>query len=164
MPIYEFYCERCNTIFNFLSKTPGIKKEPLCPKCRGRLQKQVSLFSAISPGREEDSGGDIPVDESRFEKAITQLASEAEGMDGDNPKQAADLMRKFSDLTGIKLGDGMQEALKRMQDGEDPEKIEAELGDILEQEDPFKVNGSEGNRKPTKKKKSPLKDDTLYEL
>ena len=164
MPIYEFYCEKCNTIFNFLSKTPSIKKQPLCPKCRGRLQKQVSLFSAIKPGRDEDPASDMPVDESRFEKAITQLASEAEGLDGDNPRQAADLMRKFSDLTGIKLGDGMQEALNRMQKGEDPEKIEAELGDILEQEDPFKVDGSEGVRRSTKKKESPLKDDTLYEL
>ena len=41
-------------------------------------------------------------------------------------------MRKLTDMTGLELGDGMQEALKRMDAGEDPDAIEAEMGDLLE--------------------------------
>ncbi|MGD2029649.1 MAG: zinc ribbon domain-containing protein, partial [Desulfobacterales bacterium] len=34
MPIYEFYCRDCNTIFNFFSKTINTTKKPKCPKCK----------------------------------------------------------------------------------------------------------------------------------
>ena len=59
------------------------------------------------------------------------LAGEADKMNEDDPKQAANLMRKLSDMTGFELGEGMDEALRRMEKGEDHEQIEAELGDIL---------------------------------
>jgi hypothetical protein len=91
------------------------------------------------------------------------LASEADKIDEDDPKQAANLMRKLSDMTGIKLGDGMDEALRRMEKGEDPEQVEAELGDILEEEDPFSLSGKKGMRNKTKRTE-PFKDETLYDL
>jgi hypothetical protein len=65
-------------------------------------------------------------------------------------------------MTGIKLGDGMDEALSRMEKGEDPEQVEAELGDILE-EDPFSLSGKKGMRSRTQRKE-PFKDETLYDL
>ena len=76
-------------------------------------------------------------DESKMEKAMNLLASEAEHMDEEDPRQAANLMRKLTDMTGLNLGPGMEEALHRMEAGEDPEAIEAEMGDLLEGEDPF---------------------------
>ncbi|MDH3358296.1 MAG: zinc ribbon domain-containing protein, partial [Desulfobacteraceae bacterium] len=43
MPIYEFYCEDCNTLFNFFSKTVNTTKKPKCPKCKTKtLSKQMS--------------------------------------------------------------------------------------------------------------------------
>ena len=49
MPIYEFYCADCHTIFNFLArKTSSVV--PGCPRCdRRRLERRVSAF-AISKG------------------------------------------------------------------------------------------------------------------
>ena len=35
-------------------------------------------------------------------------------------------MRKLTDVTGLKLGPGMEEALNRMEAGEDPEQVEAD--------------------------------------
>ena len=35
------------------------------------------------------------------------------------------------------MAGGMEEALSRMEKGEDPEQIEADLGDVHEGEDPF---------------------------
>jgi len=91
------------------------------------------------------------------------LAGEADNINEDDPKQAANLMRKLTDMTGIKLGDGMDEALRRMEKGEDPEQVEAELGDILEEEDPFSLSGKKSIRGKTTRKE-PFKDETLYDL
>ncbi|MEA2084036.1 MAG: hypothetical protein U9O82_07325 [Thermodesulfobacteriota bacterium] len=74
----------------------------------------------------------------------------------------AGLMRKFSKQTGIHLGDGMEEAMARMEAGEDPEKIEQEMGDILENEDPFLMQGKPG--KKMRRRSGPVRDETLYEL
>ncbi len=91
------------------------------------------------------------------------LAQEAENINEDDPKQAANLMRKLSDMTGLKLGDGMDEALRRMEKGDDPEQVEAEMGDLLEDEEPFSL--LEKKAKSTKtKRKEPLRDETLYDL
>ena len=70
-------------------------------------------------------------------------------------------MRKLTSMTGLELGAGMEEALRRMEAGEDPEQIEAEMGDLLEEEDPLLF---QGQKKSTSHKRPPRKDDTLYEL
>ncbi len=145
MPIYEFYCDRCHTIFNFFSRTINTTKRPKCPRCgRPRLERRVSRF-AISKGRSEsapDQGGEeddlgLPpgVDEARLERAFMELADEAEHLDEENPRQMATLMRKLFDKTGLPLGEAMQEAIRRMEAGEDPDQIEEDLGDRLEQEE-----------------------------
>ena len=91
---------------------------------------------------------------------MTRLSSEAEKLNKNDPRQAARLMRMFSDMTGVKLGDGMQEALNRLESGEDPDAIEAEMGDILESQDPFQP----GQTRSRGKKSAPLRDETLYDL
>ncbi len=41
-------------------------------------------------------------------------------------------MRRLFEATGMPVGAGMEEALRRMESGEDPEKIEEEMGDVME--------------------------------
>ena len=101
------------------------------------------------------------IDESKMEKAMSLLAKEADNVNEDDPKQAADLMRKLTDMTGLTLGPGMEEALARMEAGEDPEKIEAEMGDILEGEDPFDFRKK---TMKTEKYRPPKVDQKLYDL
>jgi hypothetical protein len=94
---------------------------------------------------------------------MQMLAGQADKIDEDDPRQAADLMRKLTDMTGMELGPGMQEALRRMEAGEDPDQIEAEMGDMLESEDPFILpGGSKGGR--GLKRSAPSRDETLYDL
>jgi hypothetical protein len=149
-------------IFNFFSGSVNVDKNPDCPKCnKKRLERQMSVFSlARNRGEEEDMP--MPdLDESKMEQAMNLLARDAENIDEDDPRQAANLMRKLTDMTGLNLGQGMEEALARMEAGEDPEQIEAEMGDLLEEEDPFSFK-----EKFTKalKKKPPKVDDELYYL
>lgn len=162
MPIYEFYCSNCHMIFNFFSSSVNVDKRPYCPKCkRKKLQRQMSAFSTLKRKGDEDDMPMPDLDESKMEQAMNVLAKEAEHLDEDDPKQAANLMRKLSDMTGLNLGPGMEEALSRMEAGEDPEQIEAEMGDLLEQEDPFSFK-----EKTAKllKQRPPAVDDEMYYL
>jgi hypothetical protein len=78
----------------------------------------------------------------------------------------ARLMRKLYDSTGLSLGEGVEEAIRRMENGEDPEKIEEELGGILGAEDPFLGTGPPGKLAGALRRRlrPPSVDDTLYEL
>lgn len=167
MPIYEFYCGKCNTIYNFLSRSIQPDKRPNCPRCkRAKLEKQVSLFAQTGQAREEggEEGPPLPMDESKMERAIDALAREADSVSEDDPRQAAGLMRKFSSMTGMELGAGMKEALNRLEAGEDPDAIEAELGDRLEREDPFVLAGKERRPRGKASRPAPSRDKTLYEM
>jgi putative FmdB family regulatory protein len=164
MPIYEFYCRACHTVFDFLSKRVDTTSRPKCPRCkRATLEREVSRFAAVGRAKEEGGAGDLPMDEGKMERALESLAGEAGGMDENDPRQAANLMRKLSRMTGMKLGGGMEEALNRMEAGEDPEQIESELGDRIEEEDPFEMPEGEKavRRRPGP---APRRDPTLYEM
>ena len=164
MPIYEFYCSDCHTIFNFFSKTINTTKKPKCPKCKTKtLSRQMSAFAFTGKAKENGDSGDMPFDENKMEKAMQMLAGEAESINEDDPRQAANLMRKLTDMTGLELGPGMQEALKRMEAGEDPDAIEAEMGDLLEDEEPFAMPEKKGAGSG-KKRPAPRRDETLYDL
>ncbi len=164
MPIYEFYCPDCNTIYSFFSPTVNTQKRPGCPKCpRPELQRWLSPFSTP---RKSKGGGDeefsMPdIDEDKMERAMAALAQEAESLDEEDPRQAAQLMRKLSDMTGLNLGPAMEEAIQRMEAGQDPEEIEAEMGDLLEEVDPFAPSARKGG-KPSRA--APKVDETLYSL
>ena len=162
MPIYEFYCDQCHMIFNFFSGSVNIDKKPNCPKCKKqKLDRKMSIFSV---SRKKDQEDDIPMpdlDESKLEQAMSVLANDAENIDEDDPRQAANLMRKLTDMTGLNLGPGMEEALARMEAGDDPEQIEAEMGDLLEGEDPFSFKEKAS---AILKKRPPRVDDKLYYL
>ena len=163
MPIYEFYCRKCNTIYNFFSRSVNTDTIPYCPHCkRVKLKRQMSIFSKLS-GKGEESGDEMPpIDESKMGKAMEMLAREADKIDEGDPRQAATLMRKLSEATGLNLSSGMEEALSRLEKGEDPDKIEEEMGDLLESEDPFIMGGSKS--KSSARTKKPQVDETLYDL
>jgi hypothetical protein len=50
-----------------------------------------------------------------------------------------------------------------MERGEDPDQIEAEMGDLLEGEDPFLLPGKKGG-KTAGRRPAPHRDETLYDL
>jgi len=166
MPIYEFYCQACHTVFTFFSRRIDTDTTPACPRCRAYpLSRQVSMFAVT--GRAVESTGEekLPFDEASMEKAMTALAREADHLDSEDPRQAANLMRRLTDMTGMRLGDGMSEALKRLEDGEDPDQIEAEMGDLLESEDPFSLEaGKPGARPGGHRAVAAARDETLYDL
>ena len=166
MPMYEFYCKDCNTIFTFFSRTINTEKIPPCPKNGAHaLRRMISRFAVTGKAKAkkerdgDDMTPDLAVDESRMEKAVESLAAEAQNINEDDPRQAANLMRKLTDMTGLRLGDKMEDALGRMEAGEDPEAIEKELGDVGEA-DLFSIPS--GGKKA--KSRAPERDETLYDM
>lgn len=174
MPIYEFYCADCHMIFNFLSRTPNTSKRPSCPRCgRPRLDRQVSRFAVSKNRPERGESGEEPelppgLDESRFERALEELAQEADSFDEENPRHMARMMRKLFANTGMELSGRMEEALRRLEAGEEPEALEEEYGDLFDEEGEFPFSWGEGKkatiRSLAKKLKPPDVDDNLYEL
>ena len=158
MPIYEFYCPDCNTVYSFLSRRIS-DSIPSCPGCnRPELTREVSLFSSISSSSEDRADG--PADDPRVLDAMESLAHEAESVDPDDPKQAAALMRKLASDTGLEYGDSLNEAITRLESGEDPDAIERDLGSSLEgDEDIFAQARSRARRSA-----EPRRDPKLYDM
>lgn len=165
MPIYEFYCPDCHVIFNFFTRRVNTEKRPDCPKCgRADLERKASSF-AISTGRSDSPDDPLSgVDEAKLERAMAAMAGEAEGMDSEDPRQAARMMRTLCEAAGMPVGAGMEEAIRRMEAGEDPDAIEEQLGPLLDDEDPFGGETGSSRLKSMRKKLPPSVDGTLHEL
>jgi len=121
----------------------------------------VSLFAYSSGKKEEPVEGMPDLNEEKLEKAMMGLAGEMEGIDENDPRQMARFMRRLKDTTGMNLGQGMEEAIRRLEAGEDPERLESEMGDLFDQENPFTFEGIKGMRRRVV---PPARDDTLYPL
>jgi putative FmdB family regulatory protein len=141
MPIYEFACPKCRRIFSFLSKRVKPDRLPVCPKCGNKkLKKEVSRF-AMSRGLKEPAantepaGGEPPMPDlgdPRVERAMMEMERDMENLDENNPKHMAHMMRKMKDLMPPgSMPKELDTAIKRLEAGEDPEKIEADMGDVL---------------------------------
>jgi putative FmdB family regulatory protein len=174
VPIYEFYCPGCHRVLSFFSRRIDTVARPGCPRCGGNdLQRRVSAF-AISKNRPEEKAGDPDLppgfDDAKMEQAMSALADEGQALEGDDPKAAARVMRRLFETTGMPVNEGMREALRRMESGEDPEKVEAEMGDVLG-DDPFGAEAASATAEPAAKRKARLRrllppsvDPQLYEM
>jgi putative FmdB family regulatory protein len=167
MPVYEFYCADCHAIFNFLSRQVNPDRRPACPRCgRSELERQVSRF-AISKNRPEAGADGLPpgMDEEKMEQAMLALAGEMDGINEEDPRAMAHFMRKFSEMTGIQLGAEAEEAMRRLAAGEDPEQVEAEMGDLFGEGESLDGLFCGGKLAGLKRRLAPPEhDETLYPL
>lgn len=138
MPIYEFACPKCRKIYSFLSKRVKQDRLPVCPKCGNKhLEKQMSRF-AMTRGLAESAGGEsgegpMPdVDDPRIERAMAEMERDLGQLDENNPKHVAHMMRKMKDiLPPGSMPKELDVAIKRLEAGEDPDKIEEDMGDVF---------------------------------
>src|ERR1041384_6138982 len=141
MPIYEFACPKCRRIFNFLSKRMNPDRPPTCPKCGNKkMSKQMSRFAmtrglkepAAKGGPDMDDASMPDFEDPRIERAMSELERDMEHLDENNPKHMAHMMRKMKDIMPPgAVPKELDVAIKRLEAGEDPEKNEQDMGDLL---------------------------------
>lgn len=172
MPIYEFYCKDCNAIYQFFSKRVEPEKIPNCPKheAHGLLDRQMSRFAM---GRPQSQGSSEPapeggapdmepqggpnLDDPRVEAKMMDLMSRMESIDENDGRAMGRMMRELADITGEGAGDpAMQEAIRRLEAGEDPEKVEEIVSDAYGED---AMGGPMGGRGG-----APSYDDGMYDL
>jgi putative FmdB family regulatory protein len=158
MPIYEFLCRACNRIFSFHSFKVTTEKVPTCPKCGATdLHRVPSRFGVASSkaGADGDDDGD-GLDDPRVEREMMRFASELENMDENDPRAMAAAVRRMTEIAGEPVTPAMEEMIRRLEAGEDPEKVEEELGDVLEDEMGEEGGGFSGA--------PPTRDDHIYPM
>lgn len=178
MPIYEFACHHCRRVFQFFARRVGEQKVPECPKCgRKEMERVLSRFAvarstkssnqnAASRSGEEPPlhGGEpampddpfskmTPAQQARAEREMSRLMEQGESLDEKDPRQIGAFLRRMTEIVGEDGGPQMREAIRRLESGEDPEKIEEEYGDLL---------GMGGEGGPGGKEYS--YDDGLYDM
>jgi putative FmdB family regulatory protein len=153
MPIYEFLCSACNRIFSFHSFKMTTEKIPECPKCGDPdLTRVPSSFGVAAGTRKSagDEGAEGGFDDPRMEREMMRFASELEGMDENDPRAMAAAVRKMTEIAGEPVTPAMEEMIRRLEAGEDPEKVEEELGDALEEEMGEEAGGGFAGAAPTR--------------
>jgi len=174
MPIYEFYSPDTNKIYSFFARNlTASSATPRCPDDpKARMQRLVSRFAVTGRRKEEeDKKGEEAVNP-RFEKVMAEMEREMAGMDENNPDPRAlgRLMRKMTEATGRRVSEEMEQMLRRLESGEDPEKLEEEFGDALDEigEEAFGFDdlASEEEKRPLRAltRRMPERDPVLYEM
>ncbi len=176
MPIYEYYSADTHRIYSFYARRlVGPEVVPRCPDGKGKkMERLLSSFAITGRAKEkaQDPGGEgMPDLDPRQEAEMMRLAGEMSGMDEGNPdpRQMGRLMRRMMELTGEKMPEPMLEMLARMEKGEDPEKLEDEYGDVLD--DGSAGDAGEGGEERGKgginafrRRLPPKRDPVLYEM
>ena len=187
MPIYEYYCPDNHTIYQFYAKT--IAQGTVVPKCpdnpKYRMKKVVSAFAITSKGGKDETGEPKPgavtgdsAEDARMEAAMGAMEKEFANVDENDPRAMARMMRKMSELTGEKIDGEMEEVVRKLEEGADPESLEEQFGDDAPGEpDPYGdemgMGGMAGDQPPADLKEpkhrfnarrvAPRRDPKLYD-
>ena len=101
MPIYEYYCKPCHTIFSFLSRSANATARPAFPRFSGELHKQVSSFAFSQKMRGTES---LPFSSQQAEEGVKKLKNEIDRLKSEESQQRAEKFKKnFERWSGVKL-------------------------------------------------------------
>lgn len=176
MPIYEFYCPDNNTIYQFFAKSRAqAETTPRCPENPAfRMEKLVSTFAIGSGAKEAEhapESASAPVeDDPRMDAALSELESQMESIDENDPKAMARMMRRMAEVTGERLDEQMEEVVRKLEEGQDPESVEAHVGDAFGGEPPGTESAAQpapvregSSRAGYRRRAAPTRDPKLYE-
>jgi putative FmdB family regulatory protein len=119
MPIYEYNCLDCRRRVSVFFRTFSAASDEAarCPRCNGaNLRRLVSKVAVL---RSEESRMDSLADDSMLG-----------GLESEDPRALAGMMRKMSDEMGEPLDPEMHEVVQRLERGESPEAIEQSMPEL----------------------------------
>lgn len=117
MPIYEYRCQDCGRTTTVFVRTIGDDPELTCGSCGGDSMTRV--ISRVAVLRSEDSRLESLADPSNLA-----------GLDEEDPRSLGRFMRQMSREMGEDLGPEFDEVVDRLEAGQSPEDIEADMPDL----------------------------------
>jgi hypothetical protein len=172
MPIYEFYCPDNNRIYQFYAKT--LAQGGVVPECpdnpKFRMQKILSAFAVGGGAGKEggegtgDAAGGGPPD-ARMEAAMGAMEREFSGVDENDPKAMGRMMRRMAEITGEQMDGDMEEVVRKLEEGADPDSLEEQLGaDAPDLEENHTGAEAREARRPLRARQAaPTRDPKLYD-
>jgi hypothetical protein len=139
MPIYEYYCPKNHTIYQFYAKT--LAQGATVPRCPANpdfpMRRMVSSFAVTkggSKGEGEAAAADPQAhagsaDEARMEAAMGAMEREFSNIDENDPRAMGRMMRRMAELTGEKIEGEMEEVVRKLEEGADPDSLEDQFGE-----------------------------------
>lgn len=140
MPLYEFYCEPCNTIFTFYSKKVNVTKKPVCPRCSSELERRISMFSFSQKMRGTEA---LPFKTHQAEEGVKKVKQELDRLKAKDPQEAAQFKQKFERWSGVTLDYDIGTPVRKADDDTESEPE---------------------SRGPEEEPGAPFRDETIYEL
>lgn len=155
MPIYEYYCPVHHTVYQFYAKTLAQgRTTPRCPDDPAHtLVKLLSSFAVTSAGNRGEppaAGNDGAGEDPRLAAAMGAMEREFANVDESDPRAMARMMRRMAELTGEPIDGQMEEVVRKLEEGADPDSLEEELGGEppCSMPDPAADEGSSSGRQP----------------
>lgn len=171
MPIYEFYCPDNHTVYQFLARTLSQGRQtPRCPENdQFRMERRVSRFAFLRGAKDDDNDPFANIDDSKMEALMADMERDMAGLDENNPdpRQLGHFMRKMTDMMGDKAPAEMREIIRRLEAGEDPEKLEEQFGSLDSDDDGGDANNdffSQTVKRIRARMSAPKRDSKLYEM
>ena len=156
MPIYEYICEHCGRRSSFFVRNIAAHRVPDCPHCgKSGMHRAISLFMAKAtrksassatrsltesaselgeqssvPTTEEDTQDTDFGESGRREPDYSEMEAMLENMDENDPRAMGRVMRKLAEESGQPLDEEMEEVIRRLEAGEDPEKIDEKMDNL----------------------------------
>jgi len=146
MPIYEYACGACGRVSSFLVRNTASHSAPACPHCGAAgMRRAISRFAAVGAPRKDPGAGGAPdgegavadpgadaADAGGAEPDLAAMESLMDGVDENDPRSMGRAMRKLAEQTGEPLDEEMDEVVRRLEGGEDPDRIEDKMGGATE--------------------------------
>ena len=125
MPIYEYRCGDCGRKVSLFFGSFSVAErraeagEIECPRCGGR--KLARLMSRVNTVKSEDALSE----DSMPDMDMDGMGGMFDGLDDDDPRSVARWARRMKDSLGEEadMGPEFDQALARIEAGEDPDKV-----------------------------------------
>lgn len=152
MPLYEFYCEPCHTIYTFRFPRVDTQTIPTCPVCKHALKKEVSRVNCIlrkdssAPADSECTFSAAELEDAQRNDLLAQMERRLHALDESDgsPAEALALMQRMAHEGGYQFNSDVAEAFARIEAGEDPEKVCDAFDEVFNAENPFASTDGSG--------------------
>jgi len=169
MPIYEYYCSDNHRIYQFFARTLAQGRTiPPCPENpKFRMEKVMSAFAVVGQAQETPAGppggeGSESGGDPAMESAMAAMEKEFAGADENDPRAMARMMRRMAELSGEAIPGEVEDVVRQLEEGADPESLEAQFDPNAEPNLPAADPGPDRpSRRPLRG--PPRRDPQLYD-